>query len=104
MGVLNDLKNLRDAEDFFRYSGLEYDERIVKPYRLHILKMFSIYMEEVLRTTENVEDESLYDKLKECLKRAYQDFLTSSPIEKRLFKVHKDAVKSFLVNIEIKKR
>lgn len=104
MNVLNDLKNLKDTEDFFKYFGVEYDEGIVKPYRLHILKMFSMYMEEALRITEGAEDESLYDKLRECLKRAYQDFLTSNPIERRLFKVHKEAVGSFLVNLEIKKK
>jgi nitrogenase-stabilizing/protective protein len=31
--------------------------------------------------------------LKDFLERAYQDFLTSTPIDERLFKVHKDAVK-----------
>jgi nitrogenase-stabilizing/protective protein len=32
-------------------------------------------------------------RCKEFLERAYQDFLKSTPIDERLFKVHKDAVK-----------
>ncbi|MFN3813655.1 MAG: nitrogenase-stabilizing/protective protein NifW [Aquificaceae bacterium] len=103
MSVLDDLRNLRNAEDFFMYFRIEYDEGIVKPYRLHILKMFSLYMEEVLKKAEDAEDESLYNKLRECLIRAYQDFLTSDPTSRRLFKVHKEAIKSYLVSLELRK-
>ncbi|WPM31468.1 nitrogenase-stabilizing/protective protein NifW [Hydrogenobacter sp. T-2] len=99
MDVLKDLQNLKDAEDFFHYFGVEYDENILKPYRLHILKKFNLYMQEVLNKGTETD---LFPLLKECLIRAYQDFLHSTPIQERLFKVHKDALSSRLVNLEVK--
>lgn len=100
MKILEDLKHLKDAEDFFNYFNVEYDEHVVKPYRLHILKKFSIYMEEVL---SDASEEEIFFRLRNCLIKAYQDFLYSTPIQQRLFKVHKDVAGIYPINFEIGK-
>ncbi|MCX8075636.1 MAG: nitrogenase-stabilizing/protective protein NifW [Aquificaceae bacterium] len=100
MSVLEDIQKLKDAEDFFEYFRLEYDERVVKPYRLHILKKFSLYMKRAL--SENLKEENLYQILRECLKRAYEDFLSSTPFDQRLFKVHRDVVGQHRVSLDLK--
>jgi nitrogenase-stabilizing/protective protein len=98
MGVLEELQKLRDAEDFFEYLGIDYDERILKPYRLHILKKFNLCIKEVLESQKEMDDGELYTVLRECLKKAYETFLTSDPIKERLFKVHRN-----VITLEIKK-
>ncbi len=92
MGILEELQRLKDAEDFFDYFGIDYDERVVKPYRLHILKKFSLYVKEIFESQKELDDEKLRIMLKEGLKKAYETFLTSNPIKERLFKVHKDTM------------
>ncbi|GBC87969.1 Nitrogenase-stabilizing/protective protein NifW 2 [bacterium HR13] len=92
MGILEELQRLKDAEDFFEYFGIEYDEGIVKPYRLHILKKFNLYLKEVLENQVELDDENLYVILKEGFMMAYEIFLNSSPIKERLFKVHRDVI------------
>jgi nitrogenase-stabilizing/protective protein len=37
-------------------------------------------------------DDEVTDRCKSFLERAYEDFVQSSPINERVFKVHKDAV------------
>jgi nitrogenase-stabilizing/protective protein len=99
MSVLEDLQKLKDAEDFLNYFKIEYDDKVVKPYRLHILKKFSLYVKEVIENHEHLDDEKLYDLLREGLMKAYETFLHSDPIKERLFSVHKNAV--FFINLEI---
>ncbi|ADC89050.1 nitrogen fixation protein NifW [Thermocrinis albus DSM 14484] len=102
MNIFKDLESLRDAEDFFRYFNLEYDENILNPYRLHIMKKFSECIHKAMQH-EDAPQDTIYENIRECLKQAYNSFLTTSPIEQRLFKVHKEAVKNFFINIEVKK-
>jgi nitrogenase-stabilizing/protective protein len=67
--VLTGLKKLSSAEDFFHALGVAYDPAVLNVARLHILKRMGAYLE-----------------------RAYEDFKASTPINERVFKVHKDAV------------
>jgi nitrogenase-stabilizing/protective protein len=39
------------------------------------------------------DDEKAYAYFRAHLERAYLDFVTSSPIKERVFKVHKDAIR-----------
>lgn len=99
MNILNDISKLSSAEDFFDYFNLNYDENIIKPYRLHILKKFRLYMDEEL--SKNPEEQCMYNILRECLRKAYEDFVVSSPIQQRLFKVHKSVFN--FIDLEVKK-
>ena len=90
MGVLDDLKRLSAAEEFFAYLEVEYDPKVVNVARLHILRRMGQY----LATEQGASaDDELRVRCKQHLETAYADFVASSPIAERVFKVHKDAVK-----------
>ncbi|WP_044559142.1 nitrogenase stabilizing/protective protein NifW [Azospirillum sp. B4] len=94
MGVLAELGRLSAAEEFFVFLEVPYDIAVVRVARLHILRRMGQYL-------RGSEEEGAFDGLDEgairalCrahLEQAYQDFVASSPIAERLFKVHRDAV------------
>jgi nitrogenase-stabilizing/protective protein len=90
MTVLEQLSKLSSAEEFFTFLGVSYDPAILNVARLHILRR----MGDNLRKAEAEPDETkarAYFRLH--LERAYQDFVSSSPIQERVFKVHQDAVR-----------
>lgn len=91
MTVLDQLSKLSSAEEIFRYLGVAYDPAVLNVARLHILKR----MGEYLRNASDETDETkLHALFRSHLERAYQDFVNSSPIKERVFKVHKDAIRS----------
>ena len=90
MGVLDELKRLSAAEEFFKYLDVEYDPNVVNVARLHILKRMGQYLK---GEQGESSDEDLRTRCKQHLETAYADFVASSPIAERVFKVHKDAVK-----------
>jgi nitrogenase-stabilizing/protective protein len=91
MTVLEQMSKLSSAEEFFRYLDVAYDPAVLNVARLHILKR----MGEYLRNASDETDETMVRALF-CshLERAYRDFVNSSPIKERVFKVHKDAILS----------
>lgn len=50
-----ELKHLVNAEDFFEYFGIEYDERLVNTKRLHILREFGILRAKI--DAQSIENE-----------------------------------------------
>lgn len=90
-GILDQLRKASSAEDFFALLGVDYDPKVVNVARLHILRRMGQYLfsEDFSAASEG----EVTEKCKAFLERAYEDFLKSSPIDERLFKVHKDAVK-----------
>jgi len=94
MSVLQDLGRLSSAEDFFTYLDLQFEPSIVQVSRLHILGRMGQYLKgsEIDGAFEGLSDEEIKALCREHLDQAYQDFVASSPIQERLFKVHKDAV------------
>jgi nitrogenase-stabilizing/protective protein len=89
--ILEQLQKTSSAEDFFQLLGVDYDPKVVNVSRLHILRRMGQYLFSEDFSADS--DEAISAKCQEFLGRAYQDFLKSSPIDERLFKVHKDAVK-----------
>jgi nitrogenase-stabilizing/protective protein len=89
-GILAKLRAASSAEDFFTLLGVDYDEKVVNIARLHILRRMGQYLasEDFSAVPESVAAE----RCKGILERAYADFVTSSPIEERVFKVLKEAV------------
>lgn len=94
MSVLDELGRLSAAEDFFIFLDVPYDATIVQVARLHILRRMGQYLKgsEIDSAFEGLSESEIRELCREHLQQAYQDFVKSSPIQERLFKVHKEAV------------
>jgi nitrogenase-stabilizing/protective protein len=90
-GILVKLNKASTAEDFFKLLDVPYDEKVVTVLRLHILRRMGQYL--VSEDFKGVPEEEIKQRCKTFLEQAYADFLASSPLEERVFKVLKDAVK-----------
>jgi len=90
MTVLEQLSQLSSAEDFFQFLEVPYDPSLLNVARLHILRR----MGDNLRNSPTETDEEVIRvNLRAQLQQAYQDFLGSTPLSERVFKVLKDAVR-----------
>ncbi|MBR1279351.1 nitrogenase stabilizing/protective protein NifW [Bradyrhizobium sp. AUGA SZCCT0283] len=90
VGVLEQLNRASSAEDFFALLGVEYDPKHVNVVRLHILRRMGQYL--VSEDFTGQPDAVVAERCKAVLEQAYADFLASSPLDQRVFKVLKDAV------------
>jgi nitrogenase-stabilizing/protective protein len=91
MSILDQLSKLSSAEEFFETLGIDYDPAVVRVARLHILRRMGEYLRQ--NDLENATEEEAREACRRHLAKAYEDFIVSSPIEQRVFKVLKDAVK-----------
>jgi len=85
--LLNDMGDLESAEDFLDYFDVRFDAEVVEVSRLHILQRFHDYLSRLPEATRPT-----YREFKECLTRAYDDFVCSDVLTERVFRVHKRAV------------
>jgi len=94
MSVIDELGRLSAAEEFFIYLDVPYDATVVQVTRLHILRRMGQYLKgsQIDGAFEGLSDAEIRALCREHLEQAYQDFIASSPIQERLFKVHKEAV------------
>ena len=76
------------------YLDVPYDATVVQVTRLHILRRMGQYLKgsQIDGAFEGLSDAEIRALCREHLDQAYQDFIASSPIQERLFKVHKEAV------------
>ena len=91
MSIMNELGQLSSAEDFFIALDLVYDPAVVNVARLHILRRMGQYLHG--DDLDGLDDDAARHACRSHLEAAYQDFVRSSPIAERVFKVHQDAVK-----------
>jgi nitrogenase-stabilizing/protective protein len=91
MTVLEQLSKLSSAEDFFRFLDLPFDPVVLNVARLHILRRMGDNLRQAVAEPDEAKARAYF---REHLERAYQDFVRSSPIKERVFKVHKDALRS----------
>lgn len=89
-GILEQLNKASSAEDFFALLGVDYDPKHVNVVRLHILRRMGQYL--VSEDFAGMSDAEVTERCKAVLAQAYADFLASSPLDQRVFKVLKDAV------------
>lgn len=91
MSALDDLRRLSSAEEFFHYLDVAYEPAVLNVARLHILRR----MGETLARDSMVglDDEAVRASCRGHLVAAYNDFVARSPLDERVFKVLKDAVK-----------
>lgn len=91
MSIIDDLRKLSSAEEFFDALGVEHDPAVVSVARRHILRR----MDEYLASTplDAAPEAQAFEACKIQLAEAYADFVACTPIEQRLFKAQKDKVK-----------
>ena len=94
--TLEQFSTLTDAEDYLQFFDIEYDRDFVNINRLHILKQFSLLIKEVDKAFPDVTEAEKLEKYRLALDEAYQVFLTSSPLETKLFKVFQSKPKNFV--------
>jgi nitrogenase-stabilizing/protective protein len=91
MTVLEQLSKLSSAEDFFRFLGVSYDPAVLNVARLHILRRMG---DNLRKSDVDPDDAKARAYFRAHLERAYQDFVKSSPMQERVFKVHQDAIRT----------
>ncbi|QDZ38847.1 nitrogenase-stabilizing/protective protein NifW [Euhalothece natronophila Z-M001] len=94
--TLADFQKLTTAEDYLQFFEIDYDQQFVNINRLHILKQFSLLIKEVDEAFPDVSEEEKLEKYGMALAEAYEVFLTSSPLETKLFKVFQNKPKNFV--------
>jgi nitrogenase-stabilizing/protective protein len=94
MGVLQELDKLSSAEDFFKHLDVPFEPAVVQVSRLHIMRRMGQYIKgsEIDGAFEGLSDDEIVALCRSHLEQAYQDFVDSTPIQERLFKVHQEAV------------
>lgn len=90
MTVLEQLSRLSSAEEFFQFLEVPYNPAVLNVARLHILKRMAEYLR---NSPPDMDDAKLRATFRAHLERAYLDFVGSSPLDERVFKVLKDAVR-----------
>jgi nitrogenase-stabilizing/protective protein len=91
MTVQEHLSKLSSAEEFFRYLDVPYDPSVLNVARLHILRRMG---DNIRENATKPEEANAHAYFRAHLERAYSDFVHSSPLDERVFKVHKDAISS----------
>lgn len=88
--MLDRLRELSDAEEFFSLLGVSYEPEVLDVARLHILRRMGQYLSEETFTT--LSDGAAEQACRATLVKVYSDFQGSSPLQHRVFKVLQDAV------------
>ena len=88
--VLEQLSKLSSAEEFFQFLDVPYDPALLSVARLHILRRMG---DNLRNCPVETEDDALRARFRAHLQHAYQDFVTSTPLNERVFKVLKDAAR-----------
>ena len=79
------LEELVSAEDFLSHFGVPFDPAVVHVSRLHILQRYHDYLAQA--GEPQGDDATRFAGYKALLERAYQDFVSSTPLDEKVFKV-----------------
>ncbi len=93
------LAEFSSAEEFLHFFDITYRQEVIDVNRLHILKRFHQYLHQT-PGLDVMGEASLRDTCKRLLARAYDDFVHSSAIEEKVFKVFHDAEGTKTVSVE----
>jgi len=88
MSVIDDLKKLSAAEDFFRYLDVPFEQGIINVSRLHILKRIGQTLG--AGKLDGMADDEARKIASALLKEAHDEFSGKSGVEARLFKILKE--------------
>ncbi len=84
------LKPLSTVEEFLDHFGIDYQPQVAAVSRLHIMQRFHQYLRQEPGLAE-MEEAELRAVCRRLLTRAYQDFVHSTPIKEKVFKVLRNA-------------
>jgi nitrogenase-stabilizing/protective protein len=101
MTVLDQLSKLSSAEDFFHFLEVPYERSVLDVARLHILRRMG---DNLRKASPELDEAKARGYFRAHLERAYSDFLDSSPMAERVFKVHqtaKSTMRTSLVNLSV---
>ena len=79
------LANLSSAEDIFAFLGIAPIREVLNSSRLHIMKRFGAYLRETDMT--GLDEEAILAHARDALLRAQADFVASTPLQEKVFKV-----------------
>lgn len=88
MSVVEQLKSLSSAEEFFTVLKVDFQPEVLQVLRLHILRRMGQYL--VSAEFDGMSEEEIFEAAQSMLKQAYQDFIESNPMAERVFKVLKE--------------
>jgi nitrogenase-stabilizing/protective protein len=88
--LMHELGRLSAAEEFLDFFGVPYLPETVRVNRLHILKRFQQYLNAMPELC-NADAATVRQACRVLLAQAYEDFVLSSPLKERVFKVLQDA-------------
>ncbi|WP_414753688.1 nitrogenase-stabilizing/protective protein NifW [Anabaena sp. CCY 9910] len=98
---IEQFNKLVNAEEYFDFFQLPYEPKVVQVNRLHILKQFSQSIQEIDANNSQASQAEKLDLYCTALKQAYEIFLSSTPLEQKLFKVFKQKPKNIVMLTEI---
>jgi nitrogenase-stabilizing/protective protein len=88
MTLLDTMKTLHAAEDFFGLLDVDFDPAVMNRARLHILKRMGQLIAN--GDLDGMSDAEAFAAARGLLNRAYGEFVGAQAIDKRLFKVLSD--------------
>ncbi|MEL6336017.1 MAG: nitrogenase stabilizing/protective protein NifW [Pseudomonadota bacterium] len=86
--LLEQIESLSSAEDFFLFFLMPFDQQVLNVNRLHIMKRMGQYLAKA--DFEGMSDDDVFLEARLVLKRAYMDFVESTPLQEKVFKVFTD--------------
>lgn len=97
--LMHAMKRLSTAEEFLDFFAIEYQPEVVHVNRLHILQRFHQYLRQTPLPADSSEEAAL-NACRKLLDRAYRDFVGSSAIKEKVFKVFRDAEGVKTISVE----
>ncbi|MDO8329497.1 MAG: nitrogenase-stabilizing/protective protein NifW [Fluviicoccus sp.] len=79
------MEELVSAEDFLNFFGIPFDQPVVHVNRLHIMQRYHNYLTQA--EMPEAGDEARFEVYKRLLAHAYQDFVNSTALDEKVFKV-----------------
>ena len=98
-GLIQKLKALSSANEFLEFFGIDYDEHVVHVNRLHILKRFHQYLHRA-EGLDGLDEIETFRRYRALLMQAYNDFMSSSAAQEKVFKVFQDVDGKQHVNVD----
>lgn len=99
-GTLAEFNQLVNAEEYLEFFGITYDPQFVNVNRLHILQKFSALIKAIDIEAPLTESAKL-ERYRVALQQAYDTFVSSSPLDQKLFKVFNDKPQNVVLLSEI---